>query len=286
MRDLEESILKKNVPGKMSTWDNSKKDLKLTFEENDNGDGHSGDKDGAASSIELPQSNGHGYNTGAKGVIQDYKARKQFEKILNQKEEMQREETIRRMTEGTKLKPGEQSFSLSSVEQRKCQAKKTRKDNNDDDSHSGSSDDSIFDDEDESEILDSYRRMRLSELQDTALPTYFHVEELHDAQSFSEVIDDTESRMYCIFHLFDDDVKSCRLLHQYFDALARKMNHCRFFKIEASILFNQNLDSIGFPCVQIYKGGKEVANLTPIINRSQFSVEEIESLLHAHILKS
>jgi len=49
-----------------------------------------------------------------------------------------------------------------------------------------------------------------------------------------------------------------------------------------------NFDRIGFPCVLIYRGGKEVANLTPITEHIpsrradfRFTIEDVKNLLES-----
>ena len=285
MTGLEDSILKKNIPGKCSTWSDYKdeEDFDDTSLSNSNGLNHNNQQQ----HIPRIENSGRLHNTGVKGVIADHKEAKELEKIILAQEQIQREEAFRRATEGARLKPGETSYSLASIERRKQEER--NKDDSDNNSESSDDDDDFLDDESD-DFLNTYRQMRLTELQNNALPIFGNVKELTTTDEFSNMIDETDSRIFCIFHLFDDGVKSCRLVNQYFDALARKMDRCRFFKMEASIV-NQNFDPIGFPCVLIYKGGNEVANLTPITlmfkkststHSSHFTIEDVESVLDTY----
>lgn len=291
MADLEETILKRNVPGRSSKWcddDSACANDDNDYENNEQQQHH-------PSSSSIPQSNldsdmiqeenqERKHRTGVKGVLSDYKESKRIEKIKFENEQLKRKEDFRNATEGTWMKPGETSISIAYTEQQRKLEKQKQEENHVDDD---SDDDSSFfdDDENDSSFLDSYRRMRLSEMQQNALPEFGHVQQLHSSIEFSDMIDETDPRVYCIIHLFHDDIGSCRLLNQHLEQLASdSMITYRFFKINALIL-KQDFDFIGLPCVLIYKAGKEVANLTPITEmldnkrNGSFTVEEIEFVL-------
>lgn len=284
MAGLEDTILKKNVPGKCSTWSDYKDEEDFDDTSLTNSNGHHRQQQQHIPQI---QNSGRRYNTGVKGILADHKEAKELEKIILAQEQIRREEAFRRATEGARLNPGETSYSLASIERRKYE--EGNKEENDNISESSDDEDDFLDDEND-DFLNNYRQMRLTELQGNAVPIFTNVKELTTANEFSNMIDETDSRIFCIIHLFDDDIKSCRLLNQYFDALARKMDRCRFLRMEASIV-HQNFDPIGFPCVLIYKGGSEVANLTPITlmfkkpqssSGSHFTIEDVESVLDTY----
>jgi hypothetical protein len=298
MADLEESILKKNIPGKYSTWKDSKEDKIRPFDDDeegayDYGDGKTTLSPKTQSTVpsgeqhnlipQLRSSNRH--YTGAKGVLADHKEAKELEKIIYVHEQKQREEAFRRATEGARLKPGEVSLSLASIERNKNMGRGEDCHNDSNSSDDDDDDDYLFENDD---FLKNYQQMRLTELKNNALPIFGHVKELTQTVEFSNVIDDTDSRVYCIFHLFNNSIHSCNVLNQHLDVLAQKMDTCQFFKMEASIV-KQNFDPIGFPCVLIYRGGNEVANLTPITSmfshstRSvQFTIDDVESVLKSY----
>ena len=303
MTELEERILKKNIPGKYSTWnhDQDDDDDRLNHNNNtnddddDDDDGNENDNDDERDCSTIQLQNHHYYNydrthnkTGVKGVLADYKQAKEIDKIRYTQEQLQQEELIRRITQGSTLKDGETSFSLASIlQQQKCQREKKLHDNDDGDVDDDFDND-VDDDFDNDDFLQNYRQMRLTELQNNAIPIYGTVKELSNAIEFSQVIDDTDPRVYCIFHLYNDQVKSCHLFNTYMNKLAENMNRCRFFKLEAYTI-QPDFDPIGFPCVLIYKGGKEVANLTPItllFNKSSsnrleanFTFEDVTNVL-------
>ncbi len=312
MTDLEETILKKNIPGKYSTWNDYSEDSRSRTRSSS-----SSCETGSENHYhqQIPQAgisattattatisgNRNRHHTGVKGVLADHREAKLLERIKDATEQKQREDAFRRATEGSRLGPGEVSISIASAEERKRLEKAKAKSNcnsrnnsGDSDGESASSDsNSSYDDDENDAFLENYRRLRLAELQNSALTIYSQVEVLESADVFSSVIDETDSRIFCIFHLFDNDVHSCRLLNQYLDVLAQtqKMRSCRYFKMEASVV-KCDFDPIGYPCVLIYRGGNEVANLTPITSmftksststrHGQFSIEDVECVLKLH----
>ena len=80
----------------------------------------------------------------------------------------------------------------------------------------------------------------------------------------------------------------CSLLNRHLEVLAQNMNHCRFFQMKVTDV-KQNFDPVGLPVVLIYRGGNEVANLTPItehipswIPGGMFTMKDIEYVLRLH----
>ena len=149
---------------------------------------------------------------------------------------------------------------------------------------SDDSDDSDFEDDD---FLEIYRTKRLEQMQRcTAWPVYGAMKKI-DIDQFSSVVDDTDHRVTCIFHLYEDGITPCSLLNQHMTVLAQTMDYSRFFEMKMSEI-KPNFDRIGFPCVLIYRGGKEVANLTPITEHIpsrpadfRFTIEDVKNLLES-----
>mmetsp|Transcript_23374 Transcript_23374/g.34772 ORF Transcript_23374/g.34772 Transcript_23374/m.34772 type:complete len:307 (-) Transcript_23374:71-991(-) len=305
MQDLEESILQKNIPGKYSTWSEYREDgirpwSTCDVNDDDDEDGKHDQfqsdqfrnkaEDLQGVSAEAAQFSRNRHHTGVKGILADHREAKELERLKYAAEQKQKEDAFRRATEGSRLNPGEVSLSIASIEKRMILEKAKHHRDESDESSSSDSDDSYNDDDENDSFLDNYRRLRLTQLQNSALPVYDRVEELGSAVEFSDVIDDTDSRIFCIFHLFENNIRSCQLLNQYLDALSQKMRQCRFFKMKASVV-KHNFDPIGYPCVLIYKGGNEVANLTPITSfftkpsrQDQFSLEDVESVLNSQCI--
>ena len=282
MTDLEERFLKKNIPGKYSTWseyneDSDDKERESDREENCDQNGlNIREEEHRISKLSID--GGKGPNTGVKGVLNDRRKAKAFQSLKMAQDECDRQEAFRRATEGSVLKPGEQSISIASIQQRSIEKIQNASDSD--------SDSDLFDEYDD-EFLLSYREKRLSEMkQMRSYPTFGDVTEVNSAIKFSELIDESDSSVYCVFHLYNDSVPCCRLMSEHLEQIARNLDYCRFFRLEVSKV-KKNFDPIGFPCILVYRAGQEIANMTPITKQfdssnkvgGRFTVEDVEAVL-------
>lgn len=295
MTDLEEKFLKKNVPGKYSQWTEYQNDepTRRSIDDDDDDEGeihHAFDTDVLDYNHDTRQINSdkyartqaqHGSNTGVKGVLSDYRVSKQFENLQFGQEQFKRNDAFRRATGGCTMQPGEASISIAAGIQH-CKDDKDDRARGEEDS---SSDDSDFLDDDE--FLQSYRQTRLLQVKQEQMityPTFGFITEVDSIILFSDFIEEAHSSVYCIFHLYDNSIPCCRLMNEHLERIAKEMDYCRFFRLEACKV-KENFDHIGFPCILVYQGGKEVANLTPITEgmepslRERFTIEDVESVL-------
>lgn len=288
MTDLEEKFLKKNVPGKYSQWADYQDDDEPKRYIDDGGDEEdeqqqqneldSGALDNKPNSYQrYTTTKKQGKNTGVKGILSDYRESKRFEKLENEEKQIERSDAFRRETEGSILNLGEQSISIAAEIQKKKEEGRGESDSE--------SDDSDFLDDDE--FLQSYRRTRLLQMEKEKLnvyPVYGSVTEVDSLIKFADIIDQADSRVYCIFHLYNDSIPCCRLMNEHLQHIVKDIGTCRFFRLEACKV-KENFDSVGFPCVLIYQGGKEVANLTPITEmmessaRDRFTIEDVKAVI-------
>lgn len=273
MADLEEKILKQNIPGKYSTWRGYESEDE---ESNSSDELQQAPLDHTTPTQQLPDccTDGQSAKTGVKGVLSDHKAVKKFEKLKLEQEHAEQWDALKQATEGTTLQPGEQSISIA--------FQKSQKQQHDSDSDS---DDSDFLDDD---FLEAYKQQRIQQLQaqENSIPRFGTVLELNSLLDFSNEIDDTDSSIFCIFHLYQDDVSCCRLMNEHLEHIARDLDYCRFFRLKASIV-KEDFDHVGFPCVLVYKAGTEIANLTPItksmeiVDRNRFTAEDVKVVLQS-----
>lgn len=278
MADLEDKILKKNVPGRYSTFWHEDHNVKQQNEYSSDHIHHELMLNENKTFLESNRvaRNKTSVNTGIKGILSDYRTHQDDMKLRNKEQLATKMHQYLRVARGSELKPGEQSISISSI---------TKADG--DKNHDGTSDsDSEFNIDDS--ILSSYRSRRFQELRCVfSLPSFGNITELQDADEFSQVVDDTDSRVYCIFHLYDKSVAQSKLMNEHLVQIARTLNHCRFFRVEVNKLFEFPFDTCGLPSLLVYKNGMEVANLTPITerfetlieNRYRFTVEDVEKVL-------
>lgn len=289
MADLEEQLLKKNVPGRYSSFWQGEGDYPIEHDaesissndcHNDNIVNTFNNDVKHQNDLKVPRTIAAGSaNTGVKGVLADFRSYKREEAMQREYECAKQWCGYHLATEGTKLSPGEHSFSISDAEM-KAHVKK--------DVNTSNSDSEFSSDLDE-EFFSSYRSQRLMELQNThSMPTFGCISELKDTVEFSQAIDDVDSRIFCIIHLYDDAFPQCALMNEHLVKLARKMKYCHFFILKTEDLFEDSFDPIGYPCLLVYKNKREVANLTPITGRFRnrnakvihsFTAEEVESVL-------
>lgn len=273
MADLEETILKQNIPGKYSTWRGYESEDE---ESNSSDELQQSPLDLTKPTQQLPDSytDTQSAKTGVKGVLSDHKAVKNFEKLKLEQEHAEQWDALKQATEGTTLQPGEQSISIA--------FQKSQKQQHDSDSDS---DDSDFLDDD---FLESYKQQRIQQLQaqENSIPRFGTVLELNSLLDFSNEIDETDPSVFCIFHMYQDDVSCCRLMNEHLERIARDLDYCRFFRLKASIV-KEDFDHVGFPCVLVYKAGTEIANLTPITismeiaDRNRFTAEDVKVVLQS-----
>ena len=170
MMNLEDRFLKQNIPGQYSTWRES-----YYNDDDDDNSSCSSDHNGSNSRIRMTSpspshthTNNHTSNimsnhnnTGAKGVIQDYKLHKAMELQCKLDAQTQREIVLHRIAYGCQLMtPSEMSISRSS------QSLHHRNDDNED------GDDEISfnedEDEDEDEVMQRYSQHRFHECQNNS----------------------------------------------------------------------------------------------------------------------
>ena len=269
---LEDQILKKNIPGRYSSWEGNNDDLREEEEEEE--------VNTCAETLNETQlgtiRSGNDKNTGVKGVLADYKESKRINGRKQEIERLEKKHALDRHLNGAQLKVGELSISSNAIEERK----RREAHKNDDESSDESSDDS------DDDFLSSYRQKRLLQLQNCAnWPSFGELIDVTPVQ-FSEIIDKTDPRVHVIIHLYESFIPLCKMLDSHLRQLAPIMDYCRFLRLEASSF--KSMDPIGLPSILIYKGGKIEANLTPVMDyiscypRDRFTVEDVRQVLESH----
>ena len=283
--DLEERILKKNIPGKYSTWSADYLEEDGNNNNNDNADQDAEDiiqetcnYSSIDSSMSISQSMGRNklsVNTGVKGVLRD--------RYGDQQQLLKEESEANVNVKGNFLPSKQQSNSNAQQQQSDAAA----------DSDSDSDSDSFQDSDDEflnDEFLQSYRQARISQIQEhqhqqQQRPIYKTVTNITSAIAFSNIIDETPRGVYCVIHLFHPSLSICCSLTSHFQTLAnlssssnstlnsnsisnsnststsnsnsyqlnydRDWSHVRFMEMEYTLV-KPNMDIIGFLSVLVY----------------------------------
>lgn len=282
MTDLEDRLLKKNIPGKYSWWDEDYNNERNRVVDDDDSV-HDDDEDvvnGHArkpieKSFEARSSSG---KSGVKGVLADYRLHQEEKKRDALIARMKNEEQMERHVLGVNLQPGEVSISMAAMQERNRHEKQSRTTQDDEDEAEEEGDD-------DDEFLARYHRRRLLELQRTkALPEFEGVEEV-DPVGFSVAVDKTDCRVAVVVHLYETYVPACRSLAAILENLSRNsMRGVRFLSLKASSA-SATLDPLALPSVLLYRAGQLVGNLTPITQHlpSSFTPQHVEDILNETI---
>jgi len=300
MTDLEDKILKKNIPGKYSWWDKDSDDLggqtamdAETYDRyNDDSDCSEDSNEGltdiqrvqkmekdevpkplqiqALANLRSSQQGGPSKNTGVKGVKEDYKNAKKQMELDYEIEQQMKQMLLERISSGATLNPGEKSISAATM----LEIERRRKRRDDSDS------DDEYKRDDDTDFMDKYRQSRLSQLRyGTHFPTFGEIREV-DPFEFAEEVDSTDARVHVVVHMYEPYVPACKELNKIFEELARRMPYAKFLRLHA-FKANSNLDPVALPILMIHKGGELLHNLVHCTDElpKDFTLNDVKDLL-------
>ena len=268
--DLEDSILKQNVPGRWSTHDGNRKDdlrqedLDENFEVEDDTIPQTEEEvlfDHARylANADVPEPIRRGIlndrmgksKTGVKGVLADYEAACELSKAQRVATAEFRKAVLTTIAEGSKMTAQDCMKVLLQNDLKKAQR---------------DSDDSEIDDEDEieeegEEFLEVIRKNWLREKMGSCnKPQFGNVKEV-GSEDLIEEIDCVDPRVVVIVHLYEPSISSCTRMNRYLEEIARKMTGIKFLRMHAS-KNGIELDRMTLPILNIYHGGKHVVSHT------------------------
>ena len=231
MGDLEDAFLKKNVPGRYSSWTEENDDDK---QRNDDDDDENNDNDVSDSEDDeyyfegLPTNNSRtsssnmqqeehqpqlrpSGNTGVKGVLADYREAKQREQLMKEKERLDELDALYQATHPAMRRAEDCIISTNN-----------NNDTNDRDNDSYDEDD---------DFLKRFRNQRLSELKQqqrstTSLPpkALFGSLTTVTPEEYVKLVDNMNNinidNYYLIVHLYESSIQQCQILHSTLDKLA------------------------------------------------------------------
>ena len=206
--------------------------------------------------------------TGVKGVLADYKAHCQMEKANRIAVAQHRQAILTRMAEGHKLSAEESALYLL---------------NNHDENTPGNGEEEENDDDDE-EFLEEFRKKRLQEMmQKSNKPTFGSCKEVSTAD-FLEEVDNEDSRVIVVVHLYETSVQSCIRMNRFLEEMCRTMPEIKFLRMSASS--NEiEVDRLTLPILNIYRGGNCETVLAGIAEElgEYFTREDVEWLLESKL---
>lgn len=275
MAGLEDRILKKNIPGKYSWWDDNSdadrsSESSCHLSDSDTGEDSTGEQVAQRNNVELqPSQKGQRkFNTGIKGILNDYYDSQEQDRSCKKVELRERTDHLNHLAYGAVLKLGEVSISAASNIERK----RSEKLNN------AESDDECSDDE----FLSQYREKRLLQLQNNSnWPEFGEISEVEPIQ-FVEVVDSMDARVMVVVHLYESNIKQCNILNKYLEVLARKMSFSCFLRLRA-FSAKKSIDPICLPALIIYKAGEVKHNFTRVTEHlpEKFTVDDVQEMLES-----
>jgi hypothetical protein len=292
MSDLEDKILKHNIPNKYSWWDKDHDDDGGRIHENIIAEGEEVDPDDKLTDMqkvqkweeaEIPkplqmaalnniQKQRTGTcNTGVKGVLADYKEAKQKMEEDYLISQQIKEMLIERIANGAALDEGETSISAASLNQQKG-AQRDMLNNYNQDGNDEESEDKEF--------IETYRQARLQQmLHARRRPVYGEICEVGPFE-FADEVDKADSETWVIVHLYSPNIKECVKVNKHLEELARRMSWAKFLRMH-SLKANMNIDEIALPVMMIYRNGVLEQNLVRVQDEMQqdWRVPDLQWLL-------
>jgi Phosducin len=287
--DLEDSILKQNVPGRWSTHDGNRKDdlrqedLDENFEVEDDIIPQTEEEalfDHARylANADVPEPIRRGIlndrmgksKTGVKGVLADYEAACELSKAQREATAEFRKAVLTTIAEGSKMTAEDYKKMLLRNDLQKAQR-------DSDDSEIDAGDES---DEEEEEFLEVIRKNWLRQKMGSCnKPQFGNVKEV-GSEDLIEEIDCMDPRVVVIVHLYEPSISSCTRMNRYLEEIARKMTGIKFLRMHAS-RNGIELDRMTLPILNIYHGGKHVVALAGIAEElgEHFVREDVEWLV-------
>mmetsp|Transcript_8169 Transcript_8169/g.12532 ORF Transcript_8169/g.12532 Transcript_8169/m.12532 type:complete len:287 (+) Transcript_8169:94-954(+) len=253
MSGLEDRILKKNIPGKYSWWDDYKDDVDERECWKDLSNGH-----------DLQHRNEQ--NQVRESQVAATKAGYKIDSMVGGPQNF-----LSSDGSNSSLCAYEESISLQGREQKLWNEK--------------IKEDRCNDFLDDNAFLALYREKRLEELkrkQKNLPEDDSRVQEVSPIE-YSSAVDEGGT---IIVHLYEVHIENCDKIRELLEKLAESqwMRNVRFLSLQASKV-SQKIDDIGLPSVLIHRSGKLIGNLTPITNDlpHSFTLCDLHGLLETYI---
>jgi len=179
----------------------------------------------------LPPLNSGGRNTGAKGVLEDYRIAKE-----NMKRQMkwEAEEAHAQIEKNALILRGPQTNLIKPQEEEEEEL-----------------------DEDELEFLEKYREARLAQLTGGDSHVFGSVS-LITRSNFIDAVENVPSNVYVVVHIFEEFVPACQLMNEALVELAEMWRHVKIVKMKSHEGTEQIMDTYGLPHLVVYMGGEHV----------------------------
>lgn len=271
--NLEDGILRRNIPGRWSTHDeedNAQERRRTKASEDvDDEEGQQDVEEGPEDIIEcakqlsvneVPESIRHAIlgdrlrkpKTGVKGVLADYRESVALEEAQRQADANFRASVLSRIAVGAKR---EQPLVAEETFQEKS------------------------DEDEDDEFMREYRTKRLQELRKSqARPAFGKCIDVNGSKFLREIETDDSSTIVVV-HLYEPAVSYCVRLNRILDQLAMSMPTIKFLRLKASEN-NIPIDRMTLPILTFYRGGETVDTVAGIADETQlgehFNKDDVE----------
>jgi len=90
---------------------------------------------------------------------------------------------------------------------------------------------------------------------------FLGVEEVNSADSYLKLIDDKESKVTIILHIYESSIAECVLMNDCLNTLSGEHRHIKFCKMRGSVAGLSKLFKVeGVPALLVYRGGDLIGN--------------------------
>lgn len=212
---------------------------------------------------------GGSYNTGPKGVLQDWQRFKQLEAEKRAEDDAERVALMKKLS----LSARTDAEDVAARErERKAQEEI----------------DNLFDEDDE--FLQDFMRKRMEELMDknvSTKPAYGKIIDLRDDGHFLEAVDSVEKNVVVVVYLTDDDSAGCGAVDGCLTNIAKDYDHIKFCRLRVSAVagcLSSRFKDKGVPAILAYKGGEQIISLIRITDKlgEDFFADDLEGFLVDH----
>ncbi|ETN06052.1 hypothetical protein PPTG_13864 [Phytophthora nicotianae INRA-310] len=209
-------------------------------------------------------------NTGPKGVINDYKTHKRYQKQERQRKEAEREAVLTRIAKGATV--SSTPSTRDSTAHLDCEC--------DGGSDCECDDSDLVDDA----FLAQYAEMRVKQMQDAARNRKVYGElEYITPEQFVALTSKADTDRSMLVHLYHPENYACGLLNSQLELLARKLVHVKFTAMLAKEA-DASIEMADLPVVLVFCGHQQevVVDVTRRLD-GEFTLERVEAFVREQL---
>eukprot|EP01029_Cantina_marsupialis_P028965 TRINITY_DN778261_c0_g1_i1.p1 TRINITY_DN778261_c0_g1~~TRINITY_DN778261_c0_g1_i1.p1 ORF type:complete len:260 (-),score=74.08 TRINITY_DN778261_c0_g1_i1:168-947(-) len=202
--------------------------------------------------------NFYGKNTGAKGVLADYKRHQAMKQMEFERAHMQSQRNM--SIQARKFRDVEEEKEVDSSEL-----------------------DSDFDDDSDDDFMRQYREKRMQEMKSNMFGQNFGKIQFCSASEYVDEVNSADPSVFVVGHCYEDFLPASRVVNNELRVIAKKYPGVKFVAFQPSDLIR--LDHIILPAFLINKGGNQVETIPRIqdeIGTEVITADDLEWLLNKH----